>query len=387
MNAHVQQQSPVSYRLRFGLVSAGVAAAATALWAGVAVAQEDESQAPPLQVSEWVYGKPVNLADGLNKNIYVIEFWATSSPQCLAAAPAFAEVQTKFADQGVICVAIADGTDDAVRQFLSLGDKEPPYRVGCDEDNRTRRAYFDVVGLQGLPHAFIIDREGRIVWHGHPLDDMEAVLTKVVAGEYQPAEPLRRTPKTKPAPREVTTPELVQRFEQAVDAEDWEQALVHLDELMKREPDEQRYIIVKLYLLTSRLGDAERATKWGLGVIEAHHDDVEFLNEFAWTLLTTQEYGARCMELAYKAAVAAYDAGGKERADVTDTMARALYQIGRLDEAIELQEKAVDMGEEQEAEEAQLKEMRGTLRYYKDCAAVRRQAEQSGEPPMHTDEH
>jgi thiol-disulfide isomerase/thioredoxin len=356
-------------------VSAGVIVATTGLWAGIAVAQEPEVKAPPLQVAEWVFGEPVELADGRGEKVYVIEFWATDSPQCLAAVPAFAEVQEKFADQGVICVALADGTPEAVRDFLSTGQEKPTYRVGCDDAGKTRRAYFDAVGVQGLPHAFIVHRAGDIAWHGHPLDDMDAVLAQVVAGEYKPTEPVRRIVKPKSARPEVTAEELARRFEQAVDAEDWEQALTHLDALMKREPDESRYMMVKLYLLVSRLGDMERATKWGLSVIEAHRDDVELLNEFAWRLLTTEDYAARCMELAYKAAVAAYEAGGKERSDVTDTLARALYQIGRVDEAIELQEKAVRMAEEEEADEQVVEQMRGTLRYYRDCAAVRQEAE------------
>ncbi|UCG33924.1 MAG: redoxin domain-containing protein [Phycisphaerales bacterium] len=375
MNARRQQDIPFSYRRRLGLVWAGVMAAGAALWAGVAVAQEAEGQAPPLQVTEWVYGEPVQPADGRGEKIYVIEFWATDSPQCLAAVPAFAEVQKKFADQGVICVALADGTPEAVRDFLSVGEEKPPYHVGCDDAGKTRRAYFDAVGVQGLPHAFIIHRAGGIAWHGHPLDDMEAALTQVVAGEYKPEKTVRPIAKPKSARPEVTTEELARRFEEAVEAEEWEQALTHLDTLMEREPEERQYIMVKLYLLVSRLGDMERATKWGLSVVEAHRDDVEFLNEFAWRLLITEDYAARCMELAYKAAVAAYEAGGKERADVTDTMARALYQIGRVDEAIELQEKAVGMAEEEGAEEPVVEQMRGTLRYYRDCAGVRREAE------------
>ena len=33
--------------------------------------------APALQISEWVKGEPVNLADGNESTTYVVEFWAT----------------------------------------------------------------------------------------------------------------------------------------------------------------------------------------------------------------------------------------------------------------------------------------------------------------------
>ena len=30
----------------------------------------------------------------------------------------------------------------------------------------------------GIPHAFVIDTNGKIVWHGHPMDDLESVVKK-----------------------------------------------------------------------------------------------------------------------------------------------------------------------------------------------------------------
>src|SRR5205823_3145246 len=42
-------------------------------------------------------------------------------------------------------------------------------------------------GINGIPNAFVIDKDGRIVWQGHPAypeDRMDNVIQKVVAGTW-----------------------------------------------------------------------------------------------------------------------------------------------------------------------------------------------------------
>jgi hypothetical protein len=42
----------------------------------------------------------------------------------------------------------------------------------------------DAFGIRGIPHAFIVDKQGRIVWDGHPMANLEKVLDEIVAGKY-----------------------------------------------------------------------------------------------------------------------------------------------------------------------------------------------------------
>ncbi len=72
------------------------------------------------------------------------------------------------------------------------------------------------------------------------------------------------------------------------------------------------------------------------------------LNELAWSLLTDERIKKRDLKLALKFAQAANDAcAGKEPA-VLDTLARAYFANGNLQEAIVQQKKAVDLSTDKE---------------------------------------
>ena len=63
----------------------------------------------------------------------------------------------------------------------------------------------------------------------------------------------------------------------------------------------------------------------------------------AWTLLTDERIRHRDLKLAMKFAQAAHDACKGQDADVVDTYARALFDNGRVTEAISHQRKAIEL--------------------------------------------
>lgn len=343
---------------RFFLV---VSAAAVVGFARFAPALEPGDPAPALKVARWISGEPVSLAAGRNRNVFVIEFWSSASGLSRSALPHLAEVQTGFADRDVVCIAVSSERPRVLREFVEQLDQAPAYRVAADRGKQTFRAYMEASGIRGLPHAFIVDREGRIAWHGHPLDDLERVLQAVLAEDAR-----RLAPTDRPS-----SEQLLEELTLGYVAENWDQVLKALDQLIERDPNDRRFILAKVRVMVGANRDVAGATQYGLGVIDAHRDDAAFLNEIAWSLLTTEDYTARCMELAYEAALAADRASDSGRSDISDTLARALYQIGRLDEAIRTQERALHLAEQADAAEQGLDQLRNTLRYYRDCAATR----------------
>ena len=53
------------------------------------------------------------------------------------------------------------------------------YAVACDPAGGTQK-YMQAFGLQGIPSAIVIDKKGKMVWAGHPMDGgFEAALAKV----------------------------------------------------------------------------------------------------------------------------------------------------------------------------------------------------------------
>lgn len=135
--------------------------------------------APPLAVSQWINGGPVTLGD--NQHVYVLEFWTTYCPRCLVTAPHLSELQDKYRDSGLVIAGVTPESPSVVQTFLDEKGKAITYRVALDPEWKTGERYMDAVDAGQLPYAFIIDRAGRIAWHGDPLEpDFDAEIAKAL---------------------------------------------------------------------------------------------------------------------------------------------------------------------------------------------------------------
>lgn len=111
-------------------------------------------------------------------------------------------------------------------------------------------------------------------------------------------------------------------------------------------------------------GDKEKAADLAKQIEALNLKNPQLLNEFAWAILTDENIKTRDLALATKLAKAGVDASeGKEPA-VLDTYARALFDSGKIADAVEAQKKAVAMCEDESAKG----EMQATLKKYQAAA-------------------
>ncbi len=153
-----------------------------ALTAGMYVAGAGElgMKAPPLEIAEWVKGKPIDLKEGEGKNIYVVEFWATWCPPCRTSIPHLSDMQKKFKEKGVVFVGISTEPPPKVKPFVqNMGDKMN-YTVAADKAQKTAMAYMGAFDVNTIPHAFVVDKAGKIVWHGHPMENLDTAIEKAL---------------------------------------------------------------------------------------------------------------------------------------------------------------------------------------------------------------
>ena len=167
------------------------AAAACALIATQAHAATLGSDAPELTGVDWVKGEPISLADGKGETIYVVEFWATWCGPCRASIPHLTELQEQFADDNVVIIGISDEDRETVASFAESQGDAMDYHVASAPERGPHKAYMEAFGQGGIPTAFVVDREGRIVWVGHPIM-LDEILPAVVDGSYDMAEAQRR---------------------------------------------------------------------------------------------------------------------------------------------------------------------------------------------------
>lgn len=274
--------------------------------------------APELKIATWVKGDPVTLADGKGKQIRIVEFWATWCGPCRITIPHLTEMQKKYKDKGVVVIGVSvDQNQAAVAPFVKEWGKKMEYTVAIDNNHETATAYMDAYGMDGIPAAFVVDQENRIVWYDYPSDPankIEHVIDQLIEKKFD----LKAAKELKAAQRKEA-----------------EEAAKKMEAL--------RAAFAKYFDLVGTDGDAAEAAKFGEQLVRENQDNAGFLNSLAWNILTDEDVAHRDRELALRAAKLANDALKGENASVLDTYARALFDTGDKGQAIMLQKKVVAM--------------------------------------------
>jgi thiol-disulfide isomerase/thioredoxin len=306
-------------------------------------------RAPAIQVAEWVQGTPVARFEP--GNVYVVEFWATWCGPCKVAIPHLNELSKQYAGKvQFVGVSVWERLDEepySVPQFVKkMGDKMT-YTVAADlvkpseEDGPMATSWMMAAGQNGIPAAFIVNREGRIAWIGNPLGGIDEVLADVVAGKWDIEAAAKKYALSKRLPG--LSERLRKEVTRAKKEKNLAGALLAIDSAVAEEPALETYFGSERYfLLIDAQRPADAATYGQRLVSQVLADNAKQLNLLAWTIV---EPGGRVKQgdyaLAVRAAERAVELTKSEDASVMDTLGLALFKSGQVARAIEVQEKAV----------------------------------------------
>jgi tetratricopeptide (TPR) repeat protein len=205
------------------------------------------------------------------------------------------------------------------------------------------------------------------------------------AGEPKTEKPKAEKPKAekpkaeqskKEEPKKESLEERQQRRKKAFDKaankepKDFDKALAILDEMLadKEISDEDRLIgtFNAFKILVEQKHDGAKACPLAKKLGKMKKDDAEVLNQLAWMILDTPKLKNRDLDLALTIAKQAAEVSKYLDYAILDTLARAYFEKGDLDKAIEFQRKAVEKAKNNDMvpEDARA-ELKDTLEKYK----------------------
>jgi len=344
--------------MRYASICLAVALLATASATPVRGGLKVGDVAPSFAPADWVKGEAVSFPRDLGKHIYLVEFWATWCGPCKMSIPLLTELQHQYAaDLKIVSFTAPDPNNSlaTVRRFVERQGAQMDYAIAFDSTGKTHGAYMQAAGAMGIPYAFLVGRDGKIAWQGSPLDpELTFVLKRMVAGTFN-------------AKVHAQVKAKIDMLSLPHQMRDWPKVIEGLQEILRLDPLNGVVLGEMVRVHVEELKDKDRLR----AVLAVHVKDVgdnpQALAIVAEVLFQIPELSDRMPDLVLEVAQEAYELSAQgPRADISSTYARALYQVGALDRAIEIQREALSLASRADRDKA-----RKVLDYYLECRKVR----------------
>lgn len=321
---------------------------------------------PKIEVKEFVKGVPVNEFE--KGKVYVVEFWATWCGPCKTSIPHLTEMAKKHKDVTFVGVSVWEQDQAKVKPFVTqMGDKMD-YCVAMDDvsaggnGNTGKMAvnWMKAAEQNGIPAAFIVDKDTRIAWIGHPMT-MDKPLAQIEAGTWDiKAAKIeldkQQTDEKKQMEQQQAMQKKLQGFNQKYRAAgtDPVKQIAAVDEAVKTDPSlETTLANLKFTLMLKSQPDAPETAAYATHLAETvYKDNSQGLNSVAWGLIDPQQpkRGKKLRAIALKAALRADELEKGKDAAIADTLAKAYFDNGNTAKAIETQTRAVNLAKGTELE-------------------------------------
>jgi len=119
------------------------------------------AEPPEIVAADWLNtDSPQTLAE-LRGKVVLVEFWATWCGPCVAGIPHLNQLHKKYHSDGLKILSFTDEDRTTIEAFQKA---HTPIEYTIGVSSNLDRTY----GVTGIPHAFLIGRTGKLLWHGHP---------------------------------------------------------------------------------------------------------------------------------------------------------------------------------------------------------------------------
>ena len=322
------------------------------------------SLAPKLNVEHWVQhgeGKLPKITNFEPGKAYVVEFWATTCGPCVQSMPHLAELQTKYADKGLQIVSISSEPLDVVTSFLEneladasgqkkkIGDITKAYSLTTDPDGSSEKDYMLASNQDGIPCAFIVGKDAKIEWMGHPMD-MDNILESVLQDKWD-------------RKKYIEEQKLIEEIQKSVGGlakrKKYAEAVAAIDGYIAKVSDRR----IQFGLYKSKIDLQIRSSAGATAITKSYQelfatcvDEPLFVQDVAWSAYENFVEGRIENKELIRMAIEAVEKAlpqveGSTKANLFDTIGRLYSAIGETEPAIKAQSQAVQLsdGSDQES--------------------------------------
>lgn len=318
--------------------------------AALSVSLKPGDPAPPIKVGKWIKPPPASAAGA--KKIQVVAFFSSWSNPSMQTYPVVAKIAKTHADR-VSVQAIAVFEKDAtpggahyatVAAFVKRMGAQMPYPVGVDDAKGTMaRTWLDASGERGVPVSFVIGRDGKIRWIGHTMM-VEYFLGQILNGTFNYAQ--YRDEWLKQKEKEEKEYRLFKRFSELAEAGRNKEAVAELDRIAKAYPEYGRRMVLVRFSLLLKF-DEPAAYAFGRELLNGELKDQSGLLWLMARSLLDETPGLKSPDyrLALDLSQRAADLTKHNDANILTALAYAHFKLGNVDKAIEIQTKAIPIGD------------------------------------------
>jgi len=315
--------------------------------------------APGLDVGAWLKGNPVERFEP--GTVYLVHFWASWAMPAVRNFELLSDLSRRYPESLVVIgVDCWEGKPEEMPEYVRRMGMRLDFRVAtdrinapCPEEYKNRSRWNKEHGMtsdawitkagrkeDGLPVAFLVDRQGRVAWIGDP-KELERPLAAVIEGTWdleREAEDYRQR-----MVRLVETRPILRQLEAAQQRREWETVVGYIGELMALDPEANAHLAgTKFQALLVELGRPEEAYAFGREALTSlARDSLDGLAHIASVVAYRAQPGPEERKFGIAVATRADDLARSENAMVLDVLARLHFLDGDLELAIATEQLAL----------------------------------------------
>lgn len=141
-----------------------------------------------LSLADIVQGDDVTVGDGENNLIVV--FMATYCPVSRELVAKLNDLEKR---SGIRVVGITEEPRNLLEENVAKYELAPTFALAIDDQQQTRRRLLEPLKQRSIPYAFLVDKNGLLLWHGHPgTSAFDRIVKRTLEGDWAATHARRR---------------------------------------------------------------------------------------------------------------------------------------------------------------------------------------------------